>query len=135
MEIAFRAALLAHAAVAAILDGPDRIAWGQIPQGEQLPFVGLTRITGGHTYTQAGRVPTIRPQVQVDCWAGSYEGSLQLAEAVTAAIDTLTASPWQGVFLIDERRDDEAGAGPDADGSTEIYRTSLDLLVTWSPAI
>ena len=95
----------------------------------------MNRLDGGYSYTQAGRVATITPLVQIDCWAASYDGATRLAAAVKAAIDTLTAAPWQGVFLIDERADDEAGDGPGVGGATDFYRTSLDVRVTWSPTV
>ena len=135
MEKALRAALLANVGVAAIIGVPEQIAWGRLPQGQDLPYIALNRLDGGYSYTQAGRVATITPLVQIDCWAASYEGAARLAAAVKAAIDTRTAAPWQGVFLIDERADDEAGDGPDAGGATDFDRTSLDVRVTWSPTV
>lgn len=134
MEKAFRAALLTNAGVAAIIATADRIAWGRLPQGVRLPYIALNRLDGGYSYVQAGRVPTITPMVQIDCWAGSYAGAAALADAVKAAIDTLKTAPWQGVFLIDERPDDEVGDGPDSTGSSDFYRTSLDVRVTWTAA-
>lgn len=132
METDFRAALLAHAAVAAILDGPNRIAWGRLPQGEDLPYICLQRISGGYDYTQSGRVGTETPLVQIDCYAGTYADAEALAAAVITAIDSFRSTPWQGVFLLDRRADDTAEGAPGAGASTDIYRTSLDVRVTWT---
>jgi hypothetical protein len=132
MEEALRAALLASAGVAALIG--DRIAWGLRPQGQPLPAISLTRVTGGYDYTLAGRVPTTRSLVQIDCWAGSYADAKGLGRAVLVALDTLNVAPFQGAFVEDERDDAEDTAAPQrasagADRATEIHRTSLDVRV------
>ena len=127
MEEDLRAALLANAGVSALVGG--RISWGLRPQGQALPAVSLTRVTGGYDYTLAERVRTTRPLVQIDCWAGAYGDAKALARAMATALDTLSTAPFQGCFIEDERDDAEDPGAPQSDRSTEIYRTSLDVRV------
>ncbi|MBW8814035.1 MAG: DUF3168 domain-containing protein [Caulobacterales bacterium] len=131
MEDALLAALLADAGIAAIVG--DRIAWGLLPQADELPALVLHRITGGFDYVQDGRVDTITPLVQVDCWAGSYGGAKTLARAVMAALPAISADPFQDCSVIDERDDGEAADGPAADRSESFFRTSLDVRVCITP--
>jgi hypothetical protein len=132
MEEALLAALAANAAVAALVG--DRIGWGLRPQGEGLPAICLHLVSAPRTYTLAGRVPTVHRLVQVDCWGGAFDDAKLTARAVQAALDTLTAAPFQGAFLEGER-DDSAEReavrppGVDADGAEDLFRTSLDVRI------
>lgn len=127
MEEALLALLAADAGVAALL--ADRIAWGARPTGEQLPCVVLFRITGVRDYHLQGRSGLVDSLVQVDCWAGTWLAAKSVARAIVDALDTPDQPTIQKAFVEGERDSFEEGDGPLPDGSSDFYRTSLDVRV------
>lgn len=137
MERDLRAALLAHTSIAEILDGPDRLAWGRVGQGVGMPYATLTMVSPGYDYSLGGLAATRQPIVQVDCFAATVAGVLALADAVERAAQDLVDPPFQFVELLARRGPDdgELDLGPDPTGAGEIYRTSIDVRVTWTPTL
>lgn len=125
MEAAFRAALLAVPAVAAL--GPARVSWGAVPQGAALPAVSITRISGAEGMTMRGRDGLTEARVQVDAWADDYEAALAIARAVER---TLHGHRAGGLRLVAHAgtRDDRAGGSNEAG---RPYRQSMDFIVHW----
>lgn len=137
MERDLRAALLAHAAIAEILDGPDRLAWGRVGQGVAMPYAALTTIAPGYDYSLAGLAATRQAIVQIDCYAATVAAVLALADAVERAAQDLVEPPFQFCELLARRGPDdgELDLGPDPTGAGEIFRTSIDVRVTWTPTL
>lgn len=127
MEEDLRTFLLGGAAVSAIVG--ERLAWGARPQGELLPCGTLHRITGGRDYHMRGRSGLVDSLVQIDCWAGTWLAAKELARAVVARLDGLTEGSFQKAFVESERDSFEAGEGPQPGGTTDFYRTSLDVRI------
>lgn len=132
MEKDLIAQLLANAALAALVG--VRISWGQRPQGEPLPGVVMNLVSAPRTYSYDGPVGTRASWVQIDSWGGSFGEAKSVAGAVEAAIHTL-AAPFLGGFILNERDDSEANDGPEANGATTLFRTSLDVRVWRSDAL
>lgn len=123
MEEALIAHLLADSGVAALAG--TRVYPVLRPQGEPLPAITVTRITGGPGYTLEGSDELADSIAQVDCWAGTYADAKLLARAVKAAAAGVAGV--QGVF-IDAERDSVARPA-----NENIFRTSIDLRV-WHQA-
>lgn len=84
METALRARLLNDPAVAAIVG--TRVDWDVRPQRSQYPAVVLETVDSQRTQNMDG-FDTFRPtMVQVNCFATSKKVSVDLREAVIAAI-------------------------------------------------
>lgn len=125
MEPALVAKLLASTGVTALVG--TRINWSRRPQGEALPAIVLTRISGFPDVHHGGASGLVSSRVQVDCWAASYGSAKATARAVEAAITAKTFT--QGavrfdVILIDSERDSTFEATPDT-----LFQTSLDLMI------
>lgn len=123
--------LLADAGLKAVVD--NRISWLARPQGEPLPGVVLHLVSAPIEYTFDGPVGTRAHWLQIDCWAGDFRTCKGVARAVIAAVHAL-AAPFLGGFILNERNDFEANDGPESDGSTNLFRTSLDVRVWRSDA-
>ena len=118
MEEAFRAALLAHNGLTALVG--TRVDWGE--RAGQLPSVRLLLVSGVPLYTYGGRVSLTPYRVQADCFGARYGAAKAVARAVLGACATLTRPTWDACFVEAERDDQERDAG-----GTLIHRTSLDL--------
>lgn len=123
MEEALRAFLLANAGVSALVG--TRVDWAKRPQASALPAVILHQISAPRTYTMQGRDRLIGYLVQIDVWAASFKASKDTARAVATALDLTPSDPLRAFFIQDERSDVDPGEA----GSTDIYRTSLDVRV------
>lgn len=125
MEASLIAKLLATAGVTALVG--QRINWSRRPQGQALPAIVLTRVSGLPDVHHAGASGLVESRVQVDCWGASYGSAKAVARAVEAAVTAQTFT--QGairfdVILVDSERDSTFEVTPDT-----LYRTSLDLMV------
>ena len=127
MEEALRAYLLAGTAVAAAC--ANRVHWVLRPQGQPLPGLVLTRITGIRQYSHAAPVNLVQSRVQVDCYAETYLAAKTLARAVRDRLSVMTFTQgdivFQGVFLDSERDLSEFV------GATSVitHRVSLDFTI------
>lgn len=126
MEEAFRALLLADAAVMAASGG--RVNWGEHPQGQPTPYVVLTVISDAEAHTMRGPCGLSQGRVQVDCYAVTYGGAKTLSRAVRAALDGHSDANFGGVFL-DGSRDSREGGSNEAE---RLFRVSLDFLTNFS---
>lgn len=119
MEEAFRAALLAHGGLAALVG--TRIDWGL--RGA-VPSVRLQLVSKVPLYTYAGRIGFTPYRVQADCFGSRYGEAKRVARAVVAAVEALTRPQWDACFVEGERDDQDE----DADGKP-LARTSLDFRI------
>ena len=130
MEAALIAKLLATAGVTALVS--TRINWGRRPQGEALPSIVLTRVSGIPDVHHAGASGLVASRVQADCWGSTYKTAKTVARAVETAI---TAQGFtQGairfdVILLDSERDDTFD-----ESGVAYFRTSLDLMIRHASA-
>ena len=130
MEAALIAKLLATSGVTALVS--TRVNWTRRPQGEALPSIVLTRISGLPDVHHAGASGLVASRVQVDCWGATYKTAKAVARAVETAV---TAQAFtQGVIrfdviLIDSERDDTFD-----ESGVAYFRTSLDLMVRHASA-
>lgn len=121
---ALRTRLLAATPVSAIT---NRIYWGVVPQGKELPYIRLTTISDPLDEHLKGYTDTQRPRVQADCFASSYGTARDLAQKVIAAL----ASPATvgGVAFNRIKAEGPRDLGEDVEGVGYIHRLSVDLLV------
>lgn len=106
----------------------DRIYWGLAPQGAQLPYIVLTRISGFDDPHLTGTDGLWRYRVQVDCYGSDRPSVVPLQLAVVALLNgysTFTGSGITGCF-IDSIRDDIEDAA-----SGQVFRISSDFNITW----
>lgn len=131
MEEALRAYLRADAALAALVS--TRVEWLKRPQGSALPSVTLQIASAPRSYTMGGRVALVGYLVQMDVWAASYTSMKAVSRALIVALDGLIEAPFQAALIENERETTEPQDGPDATGSTDFYRSSLDVRVWHQP--
>jgi hypothetical protein len=130
MEAALIAKLLATSGVTALVS--TRINWSRRPQGEALPSIVLTRISGQPDVHHGGASGLVESRVQADCWGSTYKTAKDVARAVQTAI---TAQGFtQGtirfdVILLDSERDDTFD-----ESGVAYFRTSLDLMIRHAAA-
>jgi hypothetical protein len=89
IESDFRAALLAHAPLAAVVAG--RVALNAIQQGQPAPYVVFTCRREPQLRLD-DTVAVTRANVEVQCWALTAVGAEQLADLVEAASAAGTSS-------------------------------------------
>lgn len=130
MEELLRARLLANSALVALV--AQRVVWLERPQGATLPSITLQIVSAPRDYTLSGPQGFLRYLVQIDVWASSYKSMKQAARATVAALHTLKAPPLQ-CFVENEDESFEAQGGPDSTGSTNFYRTRLDVRAWFTP--
>jgi hypothetical protein len=127
MEEDFRAFLRTDDGVR-VASGGGRVEWDERPQASGLPAVTLSLAVASPGYTQKGRDRLVPHLVQADCWGRTRKEAKVLARAVVAAADRLNAAPFASLrraFVEAERGFREIAA----DGSTPVYRSSLDVRV------
>lgn len=127
MEEQIRAYLLADAAVSAACGG--RCSHIERNQGEPLPALVLTRISGRRETFHSGPSGLVQSRLQVDCYGSTQVQSWALSRAVRARISgrsfTQSGLSFGGVFLDDERQSSEAAASV----GVRVFRTSLDFTI------
>lgn len=109
----------------------QRVYWVTRPQATALPAITLQTITGDRPRTFGGLQPTRSPRIQVDAWAESYAGARAIIEAIVATLEpkeTSNGITFDAIFFESERDFIER------QGTTDIYRTSIDLIVWHHPA-
>lgn len=125
MEEALTAQLLASAGLLALVG--ERITWGLREPGSPLPALVLTLISARPDYTTTGASGLTDNLIQADCWGATYAEAKAVARAVIDVCAQLSA-PFRGPAFVESERDDAfQAAAPDADGGTDLFRTSLDL--------
>jgi len=125
VEAALLAKLLGTSGVTSFVS--TRINWLRRPQGETLPGIVLTRVSGTPDVPHSGPSGLVESRVQADCWAASYKTAKSIARAIEAAVTAQTFT--QGavrfdVILLDSERDDTFD-----ESGVPVFRTSLDLMV------
>lgn len=95
METALRSKLKADAAVSALVG--SRVDWNERPQKSQLPAIVLQLIADNRSQHMGGFDTFTQTRVQIDCFAETAKTSVELANAVIAAI--VPASTGSTEFL------------------------------------
>lgn len=128
MEAALIARLLGTPAVAGLVDG-TRVYPGSRPQGDPLPGIVVTWISGAPIYTDDGETDLASARVQIDCWGETYSSAKDVAQAVRASLSafqgTVSSVTFQNILIEDERDDREAGLND----AQYLYRTNIDFII------
>lgn len=113
------------AAAVATAAGPGvGVTWGWSLQGAALPRVVLTVVSGTDPLAHDGPIGLIDRRVQVDCYAETYKGARDLADAIRAALNGYRGGNLAGVTLAAWR-----DGLPDNPAGDTLPRISLDLRV------
>lgn len=123
LEAALIAALKADAEVAALAGGRVFVAGGQ--QSAEYPYVTIQRISTQGAGHLDGPSNLDWPRIQIDVWSPKGLDSLNVAEAIRAAIDG-KAQTSLGVEF-DASFQDQRGPAPDEESKN--FRVSTDYLV------
>lgn len=99
--------------------------WVRAPQTAARPFVVLQRISGVPDYHFQGPSGLVASRVQIDSYADTYSSAKATARAIKTLLSGYSGGDIQAVF-IDGERDLPA---VDAGDVTNLFRTSLDILV------
>jgi hypothetical protein len=114
-----RAAVTAAAGPGVLVD------WGwTAAQGADLPRVVLTMISGSDGVAHDGPTLLVERRVQVDCYAGTYAGARDLADAIRRALVGIPQGNLRGIYLAGYR-----DGQPDTPAGDALPRISLDLRV------
>jgi hypothetical protein len=130
VEEALIAYLLANPGLAAQVG--LRIDWLQRPQGNTMPALTLQIVGGGYEYIMDGREGLVAQRVQMDAWAPTYASMKATFRALVLALDGLpNTGPFKGAFIQSqfETVDVLEAPRPQLNGATDIYRTSIDVIV------
>lgn len=126
MQGALRARLLNQTAAG------TRVYWLSRPQTSALPAITLQTIAGGRPRTYDGLQAFRDTRVQMDIWAASYAEARSVAEAAIGALEPIKTTS-NGVIFDSIFFDSESDA-LERVGTTDIHRTSIDLIVWHQPA-
>lgn len=85
IETSLRSYLLAQTSITSLVG--QRIYPMRLPQGATLPAITYQVVFGTSTYSHDGDEDLGRRRFQLDCWASTYADSMNVAEAVRAAIN------------------------------------------------
>lgn len=127
-----RALLIAHAPVLALVPAA-RIVAGTVPQGMQLPAIGLTEIGRGElpTVSLAQRAVLVTARIQVTVHAASYPEQKAVLQAAKLGPGAHTGTV-AGVTVRSVMRD---MVGPDmSDDDAGVYQQSRDFKVVFVEA-
>lgn len=101
---AIKARLTAHAGTDALVDG--RIYPEEAPQGPTYPLIVYQVIGAPRTYVMGGATGEVDADVQIDCYAGTYEEVGDLATQVRLALNFFAGTSGgvvvERVFLDNE---------------------------------
>lgn len=125
MRAALRSALLADPGVAAIAG--NRVNWGEHPQGASRPYAVLQAISDVEGLTLEARNGLAQTRVQIDCYALTMKGAVDLAAAVQSRLFAYRAGAIRLVEYV-TTRDGREGGTNEAD---RPFRVSMDFLVHW----
>ena len=127
----FRTLVLASAT--SQVDG--RVSWGELPAARERPLVALWDITGEGGYTMDGPDGLDTRMIQVDCWADSFIGARDLADAIRSGLDayagTTGGTSFQGIFFRGRRSSNEPGGSAAGAPAQRFSLVSVDVEV-WS---
>ena len=109
---------LGHSSITALVS--DRVYPVIAPQGAAVPRVVYTPLAPDQVNNLDGRDNSLRfIQVQIDCWAETFDEVVSIATAIRARMDT-AASSFRAVLL--------PGAGfDDFEVETRLFRRSLEF--------
>lgn len=102
--MAFRADLVTKLRAAAALKAlvAARVHWLQRPRGGVLPAVTIEIFGSGRIYHHGGAAGLAHPRVRFKCWGETLEAAVDVADALTSAIETKGATgttAFKGAFL------------------------------------
>jgi hypothetical protein len=129
MEEAFLAIVLRHAPLTGLVG--QRIQWGGREPGAA---VALYVIGAPPDWTLNGPSGLVSARVQADCWGETYLASKAVADALQDAGPAVGQAEagikFKGCVRLDRQGPEGFGESPN-----RLYRTRIDLRVTFSPAI
>ena len=122
---ALKARLAADAPLVGLV-GANKLHWGKIPQGTQLPYIRLTTVSDPRPQHLQGYDTARVSRVQCDCFSAQWGQAREAAEKIIAALATPGAHG--GVHFGRIKAEGPRDLGEDTT-SGFIHRASLDLLV------
>jgi hypothetical protein len=125
MHVALRARLLGATAAG------QRVYWVTRPQSSALPAITLQTVSGGYPQTYDGLQATRSPRIQLDAWAASHSEARAI---IAAAVAELAPKETSNGVVFDSIQFDGERDFVERVGTTDIYRTSVDLIVWHHPA-
>lgn len=134
IRAALRALMLSDAAVSSAVGG-NRIYPGVLPQGQKSASVVQNLISELTDYHMQGASGLAEVRIQVDCWAGTQDAAVDLANKVKDAISGVSGaqaygsnSPQDSVTIhgifADSARDDY-------DSEAQLHRRGRDYRVSY----
>lgn len=108
VETDFRAALLAHAPLASLVDGA--VVQDALPEGDMYPIVVFS-VRHDRTHGIGDEVLVDQCSITVQCWAETGAESAQVADAVEAALGAVPAALAAGAVVLGRSTayDDQTG--------------------------
>lgn len=101
-----------------------------VPQNAPMPAITYQQISGPRDHVMAGPTGLVGARYQINCWASSYAGAKELAEAVRKELDgysgTVNTRVIEVIILEDEGDMPEVTPGADA---LKRFGKRLDFIV------
>lgn len=127
---AIRTQLVDNATVFAIVG--EKISLVQAGKGDALPYIFITRISGGHTHHMTGSGQLVTSTYQLSCWQTSPILAYVLADAVRNTLDTFRGELGSGdetatvrmCHLVDETDLFDNQSGDDMAGARGTKETA-----------
>ena len=107
-----------------------------LKQQGSLPAITFQRISTTPQNHATGTTTTQSCQVQVDCWASTFDAARILGDAVEAALNgkSETGPPVVSQYHMTSRNDDMETPQAGNDVSLTIYRDSQDYFISYATA-
>lgn len=124
MEEEFRALLQGSAALTAIV-APEKINWGEVPQGAHPPAIALHLIDNVDGLTQQGPDGLWQGRVQVDVYDLTFGGAMAAARAVQGILRGYQGGGFRLITLAQQR------SNKDQQAVDRPYWISMDFITNW----
>ena len=129
-----RTRLLQSATIAGLCGA--NVFTGRSDQGQALPRINITRISGGQEHDLDGAAANANPRIQIDCRAATDVAADALADAVRNMLDGYTGTMGThsiDVAVLDNRLDLDEPAIDGSDNNT--YCVIQDYLIRYTEPI
>ncbi|WP_282076308.1 tail completion protein gp17 [Epibacterium ulvae] len=102
---------------------PCPVKWGYFSDGEAPPLVTMIFASGRRDHFIDGS-GLMKGSIQIDCWAETYLGALEIRKSVQAALEVHIGGPLKSATLSAIR--DASSSDPNL-----VHRTSLTFFVIY----
>ena len=103
-----------------------------VPQGQNYPAITYDRTSGDHEITYDGAEGLVEANFILKCWAATYAGAKDLADALRLVLDGFGKSTMGSVTVNRSHLSDDSDMTPEYEGNTsniKAYGVAFDLQI------